>query len=128
MARRNLLRTFSALPAGLKRRIVGVAKPSYTVAAMVRIVRPDGALLVVRTSYREGWVFPGGLCDRGESPMETAVREVREEVGLVIDLDGHPIVLVDPGMRRMDFVFEAGIDDRTAQSVVLDPAEIAEHR
>ncbi|MDH3707455.1 MAG: NUDIX domain-containing protein, partial [Acidimicrobiia bacterium] len=67
-ARRLALRTFSGLPVGLKRWIVGLVKPSYTVAAMVRIVDPDEAMLVVRTSYRDGWVFPGGLCDRGESP------------------------------------------------------------
>jgi len=126
--RRGVLRSFSRLPARLKRSIVGALKPSYTVAAMVRIVRPDGAMLVVRTSYREGWVFPGGLCDRGEAPLETAVREVDEEVGLTVRPDGRPIVLVDPDMRRMDFVFEAGIDQETAAAVRIDPAEIAEHR
>ena len=126
--RRNALRAFSVLPTVVKRWIVGVAKPSYTMAAMVRIERPDGSLLIVRTSYREGWVFPGGLCDRGEAPMETAVREIREEVGLAVRPGAHPIVLIDPAMRRMDFVFDTAVDDETAAGVSLDPAEIAEYR
>lgn len=126
--RRTVLRSFSALPPGLKRRIVGLLKPSYTVAAMVCIRRPDDAMLVVRTSYREGWVFPGGLCDRGEVPHDTAVREVTEEVGLHVQPEAHPIVLIDPDMRRMDFVFFATVPLDAADTVSVDPAEIAEAR
>ncbi len=30
------------------------------------------------------WEFPGGKCDPGEPPVACAVREIREEVGIVI--------------------------------------------
>jgi 8-oxo-dGTP pyrophosphatase MutT (NUDIX family) len=44
------------------------------------------------------WLTPGGGIDAGESALETAVRELREETGLVIDPEvlGEP-VLVAPG-------------------------------
>ena len=41
------------------------------------------ALLLVRSSYRAEWNFPGGGLRRGEPPEEAARRELAEEVGLV---------------------------------------------
>lgn len=40
------------------------------------------ALLLVRSSYRDEWNFPGGGLRRGEPPEEAARRELAEEVGL----------------------------------------------
>lgn len=33
-------------------------------------------------SHGGQWALPGGRCDAGETPVETALREVREEIGL----------------------------------------------
>jgi len=41
------------------------------------------AVLLVRSSYRKAWNFPGGGVRPGESPEGTARRELAEEVGLV---------------------------------------------
>jgi 8-oxo-dGTP pyrophosphatase MutT (NUDIX family) len=40
------------------------------------------ALLLVRSSYRKEWNFPGGTVRRGETPEEAAQRELAEEIGL----------------------------------------------
>lgn len=40
------------------------------------------ALLLVRSSYRSGWTFPGGGVRRGEMPEAAARRELAEEIGL----------------------------------------------
>ncbi|MCB9746054.1 MAG: NUDIX domain-containing protein [Alphaproteobacteria bacterium] len=45
-------------------------------------VREDGALCMVRHSYLQGWFFPGGGVDGGETPEQAAVRELAEETGL----------------------------------------------
>ena len=42
----------------------------------------DRALLLVRSSYRVEWNFPGGTIKRGETPEAAARRELAEEVGL----------------------------------------------
>lgn len=45
----------------------------------------DGRALIVKANYKSHWTFPGGVIDPHESPLEGAVRETREEVGLVVD-------------------------------------------
>ena len=40
------------------------------------------ALLVVRSSYRIAWNFPGGTIRRGETPEMAARRELADEIGL----------------------------------------------
>jgi 8-oxo-dGTP pyrophosphatase MutT (NUDIX family) len=43
-----------------------------------------GELLVIRSSYRAVWELPGGGVQPGESPRDAALRECREEVGIVL--------------------------------------------
>ncbi|EEA00543.1 NUDIX hydrolase [Burkholderia sp. H160] len=40
------------------------------------------ALLLVKSSYRAEWGFPGGSIQSGETPAAAAQREMREEIGL----------------------------------------------
>jgi ADP-ribose pyrophosphatase YjhB (NUDIX family) len=61
----------------------------------------------VRLAYRDGWGLPGGLVKRREDIGSCAQREVREEVGLEIDLVGEPAVVVEVQPQRVDVVFRA---------------------
>jgi len=101
------LQVFRRLPVVARRQVVRTVAPGYTVGAMCFIERADGALLLVRLSYRERWGVPGGLLKRNESPEEAARREVREEVGLEVVLVGEPAVVVASEPRRVDVIFRA---------------------
>ena len=47
----------------------------------------NGELLVIRNSYRRWYALPAGGLRRGESPAQAALRELREEVGIVVEPD-----------------------------------------
>jgi|SRR5579864_8931735 len=57
-----------------------VARPQHEGALVAVYVGP--ALLLVRSSYRNGWHLPGGGVRRGEMPEAAARRELDEEIGL----------------------------------------------
>lgn len=54
-------------------------------AASAVVTSQEGVLLVKRKDV-EAWVLPGGLVDAGETLAHAAVRETREETGLLIEL------------------------------------------
>lgn len=102
--------------------------PNYTVGAVCFIEREDGAVLLVRQAYRDRWGLPGGLLNRGEDAVHGVRREVREEVGLAIELLGEPAVVVEPKPQRIDIVFRGRpAGDAPAEAVPTSP-EIEEAR
>jgi 8-oxo-dGTP pyrophosphatase MutT (NUDIX family) len=42
----------------------------------------NGRLLLIRNSYKNGYTLPAGKIERGETSIEAARRELREEVGI----------------------------------------------
>ena len=102
-----LLRIFGRLPRRLRRLLVRLGSPKYTVGAICIIRRDDGAFLFVRHTYWKRWGTAGGLAKRGERPELAAVRETMEEVNLAVELVGEPAVVVDPRPHRVDVVFLA---------------------
>ena len=55
-------------------------RPSHEGALVAVHVGPT--LLLLRSSYRAEWNFPGGGIRRGETPEAAARRELAEEIGL----------------------------------------------
>jgi len=106
-----LLRLYRHLPTALRRFVVRRVSPSYTVGTMCFVERADGAILLVRHSYRSRWGTPGGLLARGEDTHASVRREVLEEVGIEIELLGEPAVVVEPDPRRVDVVSRARVVD-----------------
>lgn len=75
------------------------------VAAYALIVDEHGRLLLPHWSEgaHSGWTMPGGGIDPGEHPADAAVREVLEETGYRVELDGLLGVdsFVIPGPERV---------------------------
>jgi 8-oxo-dGTP pyrophosphatase MutT (NUDIX family) len=57
-------------------------------SAAVAIHDREDRLLLGLHSEKKLWVLPGGLIEAGELPADGAVREVWEEMGLVVELTG----------------------------------------
>ena len=72
----------------------------------------DGGIVVVRRRYDPGmggWALPGGFIDAEETVFEGAVREVKEETNLDVELDGLLGVYsyVDPRKSGLVVIFQA---------------------
>lgn len=114
-----LLRTYRRLPVLARRWVVRAIAPSFTVGAICLVERADGRVLLIHQTYRRNWGLPGGLLRRREAPATAARREVREEIGLEVELLGEPAVVVDPRPQRVDLVY------RARPAVGADPDAVA---
>ena len=61
-------------------------------AAVIRSVNDRGEAVVFATqrgygNYKDWWEFPGGKIEEGEKPEEALVREIREELDALIEVD-----------------------------------------
>ncbi|KPM52894.1 NUDIX hydrolase [Frankia sp. R43] len=72
-------------------------KPNSLVPATTVVVPDDERrVLLIRRSDNGLWALPGGTMDVGESLPGTAVREVKEETGLDVEVVGIVGTFTDP--------------------------------
>ena len=69
---------------------------SLVPAASAIVVDADGRILLHRRRDNEKWALPGGVMEIGESLGDCAVREVREETGLLVEPAGIVGIYSDP--------------------------------
>jgi ADP-ribose pyrophosphatase YjhB (NUDIX family) len=69
---------------------------SLVPAASAAVSNERDEILMQRRADNDLWALPGGTMDLGESIGETAVREVREETGLDVEIDGIVGIYSDP--------------------------------
>jgi 8-oxo-dGTP diphosphatase len=111
--RRLALELFGRLPAFVRRRVVTILSPGYVLGAVLALRHGDDVLMVRSRHLREAMTLPGGLLERGETPREGLVRELREELRLDVELgEDATVVLVYPEPRRVDFVYEVRVSER----------------
>lgn len=78
------------------------------------------------------WEFPGGKVDFGETLSETVIREVQEEVGLLVRpismLPVSELVRPDNGMHWLGFSFICVPAPESGPAVILEPTKCTELR
>ncbi len=81
-----------------------VARP-HTHGALVAIWWGE-RLLLVKSSYRGTWSLPGGGLEAGETALQAAVRELAEELDLVVTPDqlGEPWTITERSRRGRNTV------------------------
>jgi 8-oxo-dGTP diphosphatase len=112
---------------------------AFSVAIYVRRGGPGGQVLIIHHRRLATWLPIGGELEAGETPLEAAAREMREETGLrghfaplAGALDGVPAGLIGyeehlagSKGRHLNFVFVADVPDG-AEVVAND--EFGAHR
>ena len=100
--------------------------------AAISVVERGGQVLMIKRDTPVGrglWSMPGGFIDRGELVEEGAVREVSEETGLQVEIQGligvfsevgNPVVVVAYAARETGGFLEAGPE---AQQVGFFPLD-----
>ena len=117
---------------------------SVVPSANVVVVNEDGTILVIRRTDNGNLALPGGGMDLGESITHTAVREVREETGLDVEITGlvgiytnprHLIEYTSDGEIRQEFsvVFTARpnggsptTSSEASEVIWIDPADVSD--
>lgn len=89
-----------------------------------------GRLLLVKPNYKDGWLHPGGMVERGESPREAWRRVIEDEIGL----DLHPEELLCIDYRKGDqesIVMAFSVRNVTVEDIAkikIPSSEFSEYR
>jgi 8-oxo-dGTP diphosphatase len=70
------------------------------VSEVVGVAIQRGGRVLAARRVADGWEFPGGKVEPGESAEQAAVREIAEELGCVVELTGwlEPVIEIREGL------------------------------
>lgn len=109
--------------------VMNTALPRKRLIAHVLMRDAAGRILLCDTMFKTDWELPGGIVEPYESPRQGAIREVKEELGIDIQLG--PLLAVDwmPPYLGWDdaeeLIFDGGtVTEAEIEAYVLQPTEI----
>ena len=88
----------------------------------VVVVNDAGEILMIRRSDNDNWAIPGGAIDLGESMVEAAIRETREESGIECRITGIVGIYTDP---RHVILYTSNGEARQEFSIVLTASAVS---
>ncbi|MCK5415811.1 NUDIX domain-containing protein [Candidatus Parcubacteria bacterium] len=103
--------------------------------AGVLIFNSKNELLILKLSYKDYWGIPGGCVDEGEHLLNALNREVKEEIGISINLIR--CVVVDSKIEKIDNYFDESlqfvflsekITDDQIKKIKIDNKEIIDFK
>jgi 8-oxo-dGTP pyrophosphatase MutT (NUDIX family) len=129
-------RNIAGLCAGFARLPASEPAPALKRAAVaIVLVEADAAqsstalLLTLRAAslraHRGQWALPGGRCDEGETPIEAALRELHEELGLALGPQDVLGLLDDYPTRSGYLITPVVLWASVSAAILPNPAEVA---
>jgi nucleoside triphosphatase len=114
----------------ISRGLTGQVYPEPTVGAL--IVSKEGKILLVRShKWFDKFTLPGGHIEVGETMVEAVKREVKEEVGLKVEV-GHLLLMQEAIFapefyKKRHFIFIDFACRSRNEQVKLDQDELQDH-
>ena len=108
-------------------RVTDPAAPLKPVVVLAIVTSKHGVLVERRHDGRPLWTFPGGDAEPCEAPMDTAIREIKEETGLEIRVS-HSLGERDHPVTGRHMIYLAARPYHGTEVRNNDEAELAEVR
>jgi len=114
---------------GLLREMPGRREyPEHPLVGVGGFIHRDGRVLLIRRKFEPNsgkWAPPGGMLEVGEDPQAGAEREVREELGLEVEVEGllqvaNEVIRDEQGRVRFHFVLIDYLMKPLGEKVVLN--------
>ena len=102
--------------------------PKKYMASGALITNETGEVMILYTTYKDRWEIPGGIVEANESPRDACRREIKEELGL--DLEVGRLLCVDysinvEDVENLQFIFDGGVlSQEQIDQIVLADGEI----
>lgn len=69
-------------------------KRPMTLGVRIVAINPENQICLVKHTYTAGWHLPGGGVEKGETTLCAAIKEAREEAGLIIAPENMKLVSI----------------------------------
>lgn len=108
-------------------RILNTTPETKTRPVVLAVITSErGVLIGKRNDGTPPWTFPGGEMRPGEVPVATAVREVNEETGLVVEPVAHELGRRMHPTTKSNMIYLACVAANGLDVTVADRDELAE--
>lgn len=104
---------YRLLPKALQVRAVRYTTPNFSLGTLALLTVDGTQLLLVRPSYRSGWLPPGGLLQRGETAEQALRRELLEELKLTVQVAEPHRIHLDARRQVVTFLSVAVLPSMT---------------
>ncbi len=109
--------------------ILNAGLPTKRVISQGLLRDEHGRVLLCELTYKQEWDLPGGVIEVGEAPALGLVRELQEELGITVEVQGLITVNWLPAWRGWDdaciFLFDLGVvDSSITEGMELQATEI----
>ncbi len=109
--------------------ILNAGLPTKRIISQGLLRDEQGRVLLCELTYKQEWDLPGGVVEVGEAPALGLVRELQEELGITVEVQGLITVNWLPAWRGWDdaciFLFDLGVvDSSITEGMELQATEI----
>ena len=109
-------------------------QPRKPISSKVLLMDEQRRILFTKPTYKPGWGFVGGMVNKNESPLQAALREVGEEIGIALTSDRLSFLGVRYGVSKksgddyIHFLFSARLASSEIRTFHMQEEEVEDYK